>query len=237
MRPGRHPSHRSLAWTDDRDLRRPARDPSRGARALRPQINASGGNAGPCHVQSYTMGTLLRHGSAEQKRRYLRRIAVVAGGERVPRHARRIRLRPGVRRRAEIPRDTALLGRPHLEPSRPRVSRRARARAAALVLNGADRTAGAARANGERASLLLREAATERGLRLPRPAHLAGMDRRSRAPLCASNRRRGLDRAQSPALGTPDTVPRVIVRLARRWGATRQRLARPCRPPTPSSGR
>jgi acyl-CoA dehydrogenase len=39
------------------------------------EINASGGNAAACHAQMYTMGTLLRHGSAEQKRRYLPRIA------------------------------------------------------------------------------------------------------------------------------------------------------------------
>ncbi len=39
------------------------------------EINASGGNAGACHAQMYTMGTLLRHGSEEQKRRHLPRIA------------------------------------------------------------------------------------------------------------------------------------------------------------------
>ena len=40
------------------------------------EINASGGcNAGACHAQMYTMGTILRHGSEEQKRRYLPRIA------------------------------------------------------------------------------------------------------------------------------------------------------------------
>ncbi|HEV2591141.1 MAG TPA: acyl-CoA dehydrogenase family protein, partial [Gaiellaceae bacterium] len=39
------------------------------------EINASGGNAAACHAQMYTMGTLLRHGSAEQKERYLPRIA------------------------------------------------------------------------------------------------------------------------------------------------------------------
>src|SRR4026209_1324028 len=32
------------------------------------EINRSGGNAGACHAQMYTMGTLLRHGSAAQKR-------------------------------------------------------------------------------------------------------------------------------------------------------------------------
>jgi acyl-CoA dehydrogenase len=39
------------------------------------EINRSGGNAAACHAQMYTMGTLLRHGSEEQKRRYLPRIA------------------------------------------------------------------------------------------------------------------------------------------------------------------
>ena len=39
------------------------------------EINRSGGNAGACHGQMYNMGTLLRHGSAEQKARYLPRIA------------------------------------------------------------------------------------------------------------------------------------------------------------------
>src|SRR5690242_6884704 len=39
------------------------------------EINACGGNAGACHAQMYTMGTLLRHGSEEQKQRYLPKIA------------------------------------------------------------------------------------------------------------------------------------------------------------------
>jgi acyl-CoA dehydrogenase len=39
------------------------------------EIHASGGNAAACHAQMYTMGTLLRHGSEEQKQRYLPRIA------------------------------------------------------------------------------------------------------------------------------------------------------------------
>jgi acyl-CoA dehydrogenase len=38
-------------------------------------INHSGGNAAACHAQMYIMGTVLRHGSEEQKRRYLPRIA------------------------------------------------------------------------------------------------------------------------------------------------------------------
>ena len=32
------------------------------------EVNRSGGNAGACHAQMYTMGTLLRHGSDAQKR-------------------------------------------------------------------------------------------------------------------------------------------------------------------------
>ena len=39
------------------------------------EINRSGGNAGACHAQMYTMGTLLRHGSEAQKRAYLPKIA------------------------------------------------------------------------------------------------------------------------------------------------------------------
>jgi acyl-CoA dehydrogenase len=39
------------------------------------EINASGGNAAACHAQMYTMGTVLRHGSDEQKQRYLPKIA------------------------------------------------------------------------------------------------------------------------------------------------------------------
>lgn len=39
------------------------------------EINRSGGNAGACHAQMYTMGTLLRHGSPEQKKKYLPKIA------------------------------------------------------------------------------------------------------------------------------------------------------------------
>jgi acyl-CoA dehydrogenase len=39
------------------------------------EINRSGGNAGACHAQMYTMGTLLRHGSDAQKRALLPKIA------------------------------------------------------------------------------------------------------------------------------------------------------------------
>jgi acyl-CoA dehydrogenase len=39
------------------------------------EIQASGCNGAACHAQMYTMGTMLRHGSAEQKKRYLPGIA------------------------------------------------------------------------------------------------------------------------------------------------------------------
>jgi len=39
------------------------------------EINRCGGNSGACHGQLYNMGTLLRHGSKEQKDLYLPRIA------------------------------------------------------------------------------------------------------------------------------------------------------------------
>ena len=39
------------------------------------EVNRCGGNASACHAQMYIMGTLLRHGSDEQKRQYLPRIA------------------------------------------------------------------------------------------------------------------------------------------------------------------
>lgn len=39
------------------------------------EINHSGGIATPCHAQMYTMGAILRHGSEEQKSKYLPRIA------------------------------------------------------------------------------------------------------------------------------------------------------------------
>jgi acyl-CoA dehydrogenase len=38
-------------------------------------IHANGGNAAACHAQMYIMGTVLRHGSAAQKKQYLPRIA------------------------------------------------------------------------------------------------------------------------------------------------------------------
>ena len=49
--------------------------PLRAAAVILEEIHASGCNAGACHAQMYTMGTVLRHGSEEQKRRYLPEIA------------------------------------------------------------------------------------------------------------------------------------------------------------------
>ncbi|MCP4010207.1 MAG: acyl-CoA dehydrogenase family protein, partial [Proteobacteria bacterium] len=43
--------------------------------AILEEIQRSGGNAGACHAQMYTMGTLLRHGSEAQKEQYLPAIA------------------------------------------------------------------------------------------------------------------------------------------------------------------
>lgn len=45
------------------------------AAAILEEIHRSGCNGGACHAQMYTMGTVLRHGSEEQKRTYLPRIA------------------------------------------------------------------------------------------------------------------------------------------------------------------
>ncbi|MDA0830720.1 MAG: acyl-CoA/acyl-ACP dehydrogenase [Proteobacteria bacterium] len=45
------------------------------ASVIMEEINRSGGNAGACHGQMYNMGTLLRHGSDEQKKQYLPAIA------------------------------------------------------------------------------------------------------------------------------------------------------------------
>lgn len=49
--------------------------PLSAACAVLEEIHHSGGNGGACHAQMYTMGTLLRHGSAEQKKRFLPGIA------------------------------------------------------------------------------------------------------------------------------------------------------------------
>ena len=45
------------------------------ASVIMEEINRSGGNSGCCHGQMYNMGTVLRHGSEAQKRRYLPKIA------------------------------------------------------------------------------------------------------------------------------------------------------------------
>ena len=46
-----------------------------GASVILEEIAASGGNPSACHAQMYVMGTLLRHGSDEQKQQYLPKIA------------------------------------------------------------------------------------------------------------------------------------------------------------------
>ncbi len=45
------------------------------ASVIMEEINRSGGNSGACHGQMYNMNTLVRHGSEEQRRRYLPKIA------------------------------------------------------------------------------------------------------------------------------------------------------------------
>jgi acyl-CoA dehydrogenase len=45
------------------------------ASVIMEEVNRSGGNAGACHGQMYNMGTLLRHGSEAQRKRYLPGIA------------------------------------------------------------------------------------------------------------------------------------------------------------------
>ena len=49
--------------------------PLSAACAVLEEIQMSGGNGGACHAQMYTMGTLLGHGSEEQKQKYLPQIA------------------------------------------------------------------------------------------------------------------------------------------------------------------
>ncbi|HMN80835.1 MAG TPA: acyl-CoA dehydrogenase family protein [Burkholderiaceae bacterium] len=49
--------------------------PLRAASVILETIHRSGCNAGACHAQMYTMGTVLRHGSAGQKAHYLPKIA------------------------------------------------------------------------------------------------------------------------------------------------------------------
>lgn len=45
------------------------------ASVIMEEINRSGGNSGVCHGQMYNMGTVLRHGSDEQKQKWLPKIA------------------------------------------------------------------------------------------------------------------------------------------------------------------
>lgn len=45
------------------------------ASVIMEEINRSGGNSGACHGQMYVINTLIKHGSADQKRRYLPPIA------------------------------------------------------------------------------------------------------------------------------------------------------------------
>ena len=49
--------------------------PVRAAGVILEEIHVSGCNAAACHAQMYIMGTVLRHGNADQKRRYLPGIA------------------------------------------------------------------------------------------------------------------------------------------------------------------
>ncbi|MEE4191647.1 MAG: acyl-CoA dehydrogenase family protein [Halieaceae bacterium] len=49
--------------------------PLEAACAILEEIQRAGCNGGACHAQMYTMGTVLRHGSEEQKQRYLPKIA------------------------------------------------------------------------------------------------------------------------------------------------------------------
>ena len=45
------------------------------AAAILEEVHASGCNGAACHAQMYTMGTILRHGTPEQKQQYLPKIA------------------------------------------------------------------------------------------------------------------------------------------------------------------
>src|SRR6476659_1843305 len=49
--------------------------PLSAAAAIMEEIHKSGGNGAACHAQMYTMGTILRHGSAAQKQRWLPGVA------------------------------------------------------------------------------------------------------------------------------------------------------------------
>ncbi len=49
--------------------------PLRAGAAILEEVHASGCNGGACHAQMYIMGTLLKHGTEEQKKKYLPKIA------------------------------------------------------------------------------------------------------------------------------------------------------------------
>ena len=49
--------------------------PISAAAAVLEEIHKSGCNGGACHAQMYIMGTVLRHGSPEQKQKFLPKIA------------------------------------------------------------------------------------------------------------------------------------------------------------------
>ena len=49
--------------------------PLSAAAAILEEIHAAGSNAAACHAQMYIMGTILKHGSPEQKKQYLPKIA------------------------------------------------------------------------------------------------------------------------------------------------------------------
>ena len=85
-------------------------------------------------------GVALRAGPSLRRRgehgKAPRSGSLMAGCERVPRRPRRLRLRRGVRRRAQVPRDAPLQGRARLEQPHPRLRRPARPRHAPVVLGG-----------------------------------------------------------------------------------------------------
>ena len=60
---------------DPRGIRRQRAARMSAAAAIMEEIHASGCNGAACHAQMYTMGTVLRHGSAAQKQQYLPGIA------------------------------------------------------------------------------------------------------------------------------------------------------------------
>lgn len=49
--------------------------PLSAAAAVLEEIHKSGCNGGACHAQMYIMGTVLRHGSVQQKKKFLPKIA------------------------------------------------------------------------------------------------------------------------------------------------------------------